>query len=61
MMNGLTPDEQASLVGSAVRAANVGSNPYDDVVSTMTWRPPTIRSAGSSTTTASSISRGRRS
>jgi len=39
MMNGLTPDEQASLVGSAVRAANVGGNPYDDVVSTMTWAP----------------------
>src|SRR5262249_22948507 len=39
MMNGLRPDEQASLVGSAVRAANVGGNPYDDVVSTMTWAP----------------------
>src|SRR5205809_1137217 len=39
MMNGLTPDEQASLVGSAVRAANVGGNPYDDVVSTMSWVP----------------------
>jgi len=27
MMNGLTPDEQANLVGSAVRVANVGGNP----------------------------------
>src|SRR5262249_48702434 len=39
MMNGLTPAEQASLVGNAVRAANVVGDPYDDVASIMTWAP----------------------
>src|SRR2546427_203245 len=39
MMNGLTPAEQLSLVGSAARAANLGGDPYDDVASIMTWAP----------------------